>query len=341
MLASSADSNLSLYDLTAPVNAGTGSCKPLMHNQWASGHRHAVTCLQWYPFDTGMFVTGSRDYSVKVWDTNTLQVAQSFALGYPVHAVNMSPCANSHQLVATATEENHIRLCDLVSGGQSHTLMGHTGPVWSLQWAPDKEYQLVTGSADHSIRLWDIRRAGAFAVLDVHNNIEPMVSKVRLGKRSRARPDTACSHYGPVTSVKFSPDGQFILSSGNDHRIRLWNRQSLRNSLVNFFSRGRKCQKGYNVAFSGDGRYVFAPVGSRIAMHEVQSGKELNVMAQGHFGEVTCVTMHPTLSQLYSGGKDTNILCWTPPDVHQPSADSAEGDDWSSDGESDGHSGVV
>jgi DNA excision repair protein ERCC-8 len=30
-----------------------------------------VTCVVWYPVDTGLFVTGSADKQVKVWDTNT------------------------------------------------------------------------------------------------------------------------------------------------------------------------------------------------------------------------------------------------------------------------------
>lgn len=31
-----------------------------------SAHRYQVTCLAWYPVDTGLFVTGSADQEVKV-----------------------------------------------------------------------------------------------------------------------------------------------------------------------------------------------------------------------------------------------------------------------------------
>ena len=34
--------------------------------------------MQWYPFDTGVFTTSGMDGSLKVWDTNMLQVAQEF-----------------------------------------------------------------------------------------------------------------------------------------------------------------------------------------------------------------------------------------------------------------------
>lgn len=33
-------------------------------------HRYQVTCATWYPVDSGLFVSGSADNDVKVWDTN-------------------------------------------------------------------------------------------------------------------------------------------------------------------------------------------------------------------------------------------------------------------------------
>lgn len=38
------------------------------------GHRFSVSSVQWYPIDTGLFVTGSFDKNINLWDTNTLQV---------------------------------------------------------------------------------------------------------------------------------------------------------------------------------------------------------------------------------------------------------------------------
>jgi len=38
-------------------------------------HRGSVETVQWYPFDTGMFVSSGTDKLVKVWDTNILRVS--------------------------------------------------------------------------------------------------------------------------------------------------------------------------------------------------------------------------------------------------------------------------
>lgn len=38
-------------------------------------HKFSVETVQWYPYDTGMFVSSSFDKTMKVWDTETLKVA--------------------------------------------------------------------------------------------------------------------------------------------------------------------------------------------------------------------------------------------------------------------------
>lgn len=37
-------------------------------------HKFSVETVQWYPYDTGMFVSSSFDKTVKVWDTEMLKV---------------------------------------------------------------------------------------------------------------------------------------------------------------------------------------------------------------------------------------------------------------------------
>jgi WD40 repeat protein len=39
-------------------------------------HKFLVSCVAWYPVDTGMFISGSFDQDVKLWDTNTWVVPQ-------------------------------------------------------------------------------------------------------------------------------------------------------------------------------------------------------------------------------------------------------------------------
>ncbi len=108
------------------------------------GHRHSVTAVQWYPLDTGLFVSGSTDGAVRVWDTNTFTNAGAFDLGVKVHALAMSAVMRTHALVAVGTDDRRVRLCDLKSGGSSHLLTGHAEAVTTVAWSPTQEHLLAT-----------------------------------------------------------------------------------------------------------------------------------------------------------------------------------------------------
>lgn len=38
-------------------------------------HRSSIETVQWYPLDTGMFISSGTDKLLKIWDTNNLVVS--------------------------------------------------------------------------------------------------------------------------------------------------------------------------------------------------------------------------------------------------------------------------
>jgi DNA excision repair protein ERCC-8 len=76
-LAAAGDGAIELYDLSR-ANAGCGHA-PLrlppvgsvrQRGRPGAAHKYAATCVAWYPVDTGMFVSGSADKTLRLWDTN-------------------------------------------------------------------------------------------------------------------------------------------------------------------------------------------------------------------------------------------------------------------------------
>ena len=317
-------------------------------------HTRRVNSVQWYPVDSGCFMTAGNDQRVIVWDANALDVATDFVFEEAVYKARMPSRPSTHCLIAVALEKSGIRLCDIVSGACTHTLVGHASDdtsrnVLTLAWCPGSEFVLASGGIDGSIRFFDIRRPGAYMVLDQHNSRSTKIDNVDAiatsnsglwsrsgadtvpgdvhGSKKRARDhDTgyfddgglssrssvakgARAHNGAVNAVTFTPDGMHLISSGRDNRLRLWDAITGRNTMINFPSTPKMVASA-DIAVSPDSTTMFLPGRWDVGVYDVYTGKQLRPL-RGHFDNVNSVLFHRLEDKLYSGGRDSQILVWT------------------------------
>lgn len=155
-----------------------------------------------------------------------------------VYAHTLSPIAN-HLLVACATQHPAVRLVDLRSGSNTHSLAGHEGALLSLAWNPTAEHILASGGIDGTIRLWDIRKsAGSLGTLDMQD----CIGVTAAGGATRSR-FSAKSHQAAVNGITWTGDGCYIISAGHDQKVRVWNAVSTQLLRVNFFFGGKSHSK--------------------------------------------------------------------------------------------------
>eukprot|EP00980_Cylindrotheca_fusiformis_P010214 scaffold2271_cov130-Cylindrotheca_fusiformis.AAC.9 len=218
------------------------------------GHSSSVTHVQWYPVDTGAFLSSASDGDILLWDTNQMT---------PVLRVNPFDDNNSgggscvsqlqaggdHSLIGTGSwNDAALKLVDVRSGASSHQLTGHHGGISSIQWSPTMPVILASGSKDGTVRLWDIRKSGSRACIAVCNrgatqsapaskpykadyshlrastkNVTKLISKKRKLEANSLAPNYyqhlqsqhVSSHSsGHVSAVSFFPSGQFLASVG-------------------------------------------------------------------------------------------------------------------------------
>jgi WD40 repeat protein len=139
----------------------------------------------------------------------------------------------------------------------------------------------LTGSHDHTARLWDVSSGQGRGILRGHD--------------------------AGVNSVAFSPDGYLVLSGSNDATARLWDvssgqeRSILREDI--FWST--------SLAFSPDGHLVLASGGwlNTARLWEVSSGQELCLL-QGHDDVINSVAFSPDSRLALTGSIDKTARLW-------------------------------
>mmetsp|Transcript_22310 Transcript_22310/g.29179 ORF Transcript_22310/g.29179 Transcript_22310/m.29179 type:complete len:465 (-) Transcript_22310:122-1516(-) len=355
VLTASADRQIALYDMAEnlgqgiqnqpalPGAGGPQKMKPVFRRRKAS--KATVSSIEWYPIDTGLFVTSSMDGFVQIWDTNVFSSVSGFRSGCKVYRAALSPCAKSHSLVALGSDHNAIRLGDLSSEGWTHQLVGHTDEVWAVEWSPTNEYILASGGMDRTVRLWDVRRSGASACLlslCAQNDIlghgavaasPPLLSlqhsdeggdpsqrhkrRCRRGPQFSQASDFARAHSRPINAITFTPDGLFLLSSAMDGQLRCWNTTTGEHQLINYMGIKGTTKRQFKMATISCGRaqdtMLFYPNGEdgEVLLFDVHSrdGKPRRVL-QGHFDGVNCCQVRGDTLELVTGGKDGMLVLW-------------------------------
>ncbi|AAG12560.1 Unknown Protein [Arabidopsis thaliana] len=365
LLSGAADGSAAVFDVKRATDYEASGliakhkCIFTVRKQHENGHKYAISSAIWYPIDTGMFITGSFDHYVKVWDTNTSQVVVDFKMPGKVYRTAMSSMAMSHTLIAAGTDDVQVRLCDIASGAFSHTLSGHRDGVMSVEWSTSSEWVLYTGGCDGAIRFWDIRRAGCFRVLDnsqTQLGVRPPILKrpavstaksslgdqnwlktlqskhtgsqsvkgsssekpsVEKSRQKRIHPgmlstlDRATAHYGVVTGLKATNDGMYLLSAGSYSRIRLWDIESGRNTLVNFETGRIQTDRAIQLDTSDDPALVFVPCMKTVKGFGMWSGRT-TLMLRGHYESVNTCCFNSNDQELYTSGADRQIIVWSP-----------------------------
>ena len=117
------------------------------------------------------FVSGSRDGSARIWDSESLALENKLqGHGGDVLSVHWHP---HYALLATSSSDSEIRLWDpraLPSTQSAHlaTLNGHDLAVNRVRFCPNNYYSLLSASKDSTIRLWDIRMLKTTGIFSGH-----------------------------------------------------------------------------------------------------------------------------------------------------------------------------
>lgn len=339
LLCGGADGRVSLFDMETRTAVSSRADKircvdiisTAMISSNTTGTLQRISCVQWYPTDTGLFVTGGLDGLVRIWDTNAFKVALEFSVDDRIYAARMntsiSPMSSSSSpLIAVASEGHVIRLCDPICGSAAIPLSGHKSGVACLDWCPGSEYVLASGGMDGSVKIWDIRNGGSRSQLvsfDWRQENIGLASRAGKAGKKFLMTDNVRAHEGAVMSMKYSSCGSFLATAGNDRFVRLWSAASDAKSVgvvKKQIPAGCFSRLPYQILlaeFSGNSSadILAVPDDSGLVsffdLHNTSDVDPRHVL-KGHIQQVTGITWRQHNQDVITCAKDGLILLWRP-----------------------------
>ena len=251
------------------------------------GHKGAVWCGKLSGGDASIAVTGSADFSAKVWDTFTGDCLHTFPHNHIVRTVAINAAGTK---VVTAGHEKKLRLFDLQRPDAEASLfemspgsgVAHAGVIKSSVWHRGAaEHVVVSAGEDKVIRWWDTRTLAKVAEMAF---AEPISSMER-----------SSGVLGELLTVTSGKDVYFI-----DAATREVRKKHTLTIPVSSASLHPTLADRFVVGSSGDGW---------VRIFDYQAGAERE-LHKGHHGPAHAVSYSPDGELDASGSEDGTIRLW-------------------------------
>lgn len=226
------------------------------------------------------------------------------------------------QTIASATEDNNIKIWDLKSGELLNTFQSNTGRILTIAMSPDGQTLASSHrtSERSSINVWDLRTGELLHTLNGHkkwiytlaispdgNTLASGGYKIKIWNlKTGELQHTLTGHDKWIYSLTISPDGTTLVSSGGDKTIKIWQLETgeLKRVLTGHSDWVR------TLAISPNGE-ILASGGddNTINLWQLGTGKKLHTL-RGHSDWVLSLAISPDGETVISGSRDHSIKIW-------------------------------
>jgi WD40 repeat protein len=274
--------------------------------QVLEGHRHPVRTVAFSP-DGRQLASGDGDIGrgdageVRVWSLNGGTYQEQHRLLGHTEAVVRVAFASATRL-ASAGQDQTVKVWDLVSGQEALTLHAHTDAVRCVAFSPDG-LRMASAGADRLVRLWDA---------SPWEEARPAYERATLA-----------AHAGRALGVAFHPNGRWLATVGADKTLVRWDPDrpepihTLRlNQLPGVAVPGASLDY-FTVAYRPDGRQMITANSGGTLMVFDADGRLVRAMPGHGAGPIRGLAFRPGGRQFASASWDRTVRVWDA-DTGQP-----------------------
>lgn len=286
--------------------------KALERLEAGSGHTDWALSVS-FSRDGRLLLSTSYDRTALVWDVASGQVRRRFLRHH--RAVWDGAFSPDQHTIVTVSEDGTAIVWRDETGDWSATqqeatqvvpkFAGHQGPIYAVAFSPDGRY-VATGGHDHRVLIWKPEEIEPF---DYEGVLSFPVDREGAGSIEIRQNYAALSgHTGTIRSLVFTPDGQQLISGGQDNTVRVWDvqRRTLYKTLRGHSRTVSRCD-----LFADDTglyRVVSASHDQTLKLWHLERYNEQRVLqayvVRGHQDAVLAAAFDPSSQRIVTASRD-------------------------------------
>ncbi|CAB3230075.1 unnamed protein product [Arctia plantaginis] len=257
-----------------------------MNCEILKGHTDIVLALACFPTKPEMFVSSSKDNSVRIWRQDAEKGVTCIGVGsrHTASVGSVSTSQTSNDFFASVSQDNCLKVWgvpkEFIATDQkiksTYTELAHQTDINCVSVSPNDKI-IATGSQDKTAKLWS-EELTLLGVLKGH----------RRG----------------VWCVRFSPVDQVVLTSSADSTIKLWSIADL-SCLKTFEGHGSSVLK---IEFLSRGQQILSSGADGLLKLWNIKTSECKMTLDNHDGKVWSLAINKSENIVITGGSDSKLV---------------------------------
>ncbi|XP_062408643.1 protein Atg16l2-like isoform X1 [Sardina pilchardus] len=309
-------------DMHSPVGVCLAARVPAVAKHALDAHELGINAVR-FSACTNLLATGGTDRVIKLWDITAGMLHHRGTLDGSNEGITSIEFDPTGTRILAASYDKSALFWKLDECVPKFTLTGHSRKVTAAKFRCSQR-QVVTGSADRTVKVWDLQRAACIQTIEVLSYCSDVVcseyfiisghydNKVRFWDSRAGSCTQELPLQGRVTSLDLCPDHRQLLSCSRDESLQVVDLR-MSNARIAFRAEGFKCGCDSTKAiFSPDGSYLAAgSADGAVYIWNIHTGNLEKRLPDMHSSSINAVAWSLTGEFVVSVDKSRRAVLWS------------------------------